>query len=487
MFIYTTTFPTFRLSCAYLVSIDMADVYLYIYDLSMGMSKLLSEALLGRRFDGIWHTGVVVYNVEYYFGQEGISSCSPGSFVNGQLIERKHMGHTRYTYEEVTDYINALSRSQFKPGSYELLRHNCNSFSAKFVKYLTDKEIPSYITNLPSDFLSTPLGMTFRGVLDGAAMITDPSSSGFTSSCRRILSPIVRPVLFDEPLSNEFSSNALSMLFSGNSGIALQWANSALTNLMKLSSPSLDSTDIPLEALGLLKFNRWATFKQCEAVCEVFRLAVWRCPELILSLLTDPNESLHQLANTYPALSGQISPSSYFDLDAAKCHLLCNILALSYDWDMAHLPFIPLEPVAALCVRLISCEVQEVEVQPVVKPSAKSPEHEMAGLALTVNFAMCPMVSEQAAMEVAASLFHLLSVKTSFKHPNEAFYILKAVYALVQTFSSLADLAKMLEINKYIPELESQAEYVEGDSDADLSHVNAVKSIAKEIISKISK
>ncbi|CDS37150.1 PPPDE peptidase domain containing protein 2 [Echinococcus multilocularis] len=463
----------------------MTDVYLFIYDLSMGLSKLMSQALVGKQFDGIWHTSVVVYNREYFFGQEGISCCSPGLLQTGQLVERKPVGRTRYTDEELRKYINALSQSLFKPGSYELLKHNCNTFSAHLVRHLTGQEIPAYITNLPSDFLETPHGSVFRGVLEGTVSVIGPSTSHIPMQTgvlhRQSLSTTIRPILFDEPLSFEFSPGELSTMFSESTGIALQWANSALPYLLKLSSPQLDSADVPIEALRLLRFNRWATFRQCKAICEVFRLAVWRSPELILTCLTDPNESLHKLPNTYPSPTGQISPSNYFDLDAAKSHLLCNVFALSYDWDLTTLPFVPLEPVAALCIRLIRC--QDDETQSNGKYLEKSPEHEMAGLALTVNFAMCPLANESEAMEVAASLFHLLSVKKCFKYPFEALYALKAIHALIGTFPSIADLAKTLEIVNYIPELQSQVELIEGDVEASPSYIGTLKAIVNEITS----
>ncbi|VDM35454.1 unnamed protein product [Hydatigera taeniaeformis] len=455
----------------------------------MGLSKLLSQTLVGKQFDGIWHTSVVVYNREYFFSQGGISCCRPGSVQGAQLVERKLVGKTCFSDEDLKKYIDTLSESLFKPGSYELLKHNCNTFSAHLIKHLTGKEIPAYITSLPSDFLKTPLGSTFQGILEGVASAIDPSASGVSTQTgvplRQSLSSIVRPILFDEPLSTEFSSSELSTMFSGSTGIALQWANSALHYLLKLSSPQLDSVDVPVEALRLLRFNRWATFRQCEAICEVFRLAIWRSPELILTCLTDPDESLHKLADTYPSPTGQISPSNYFDLDAAKSRLLCNVLALSYDWDLTSLPFIPLGSVAALCIRLIRC--QDDETESVDKHLAKSPEHEMAGLALAVNFAMCSLIKESEAIDVAASLFYLLTVKKSFKYPYEALYVLKAVYALIGTFSSIADLAKTLEIANYVPELQNQAEHIEGDLDVEESHVDPVKSIADEIISILNK
>lgn len=33
--------------------------------------------ILGKHFDGIWHTGVVAFGREWYFGNDGIDSCQP--------------------------------------------------------------------------------------------------------------------------------------------------------------------------------------------------------------------------------------------------------------------------------------------------------------------------------------------------------------------------------------------------------------------------
>ena len=35
---------------------------------------------VGRQIEGIWHTGVVAYGREYFFGGGGIQSCEPVSF-----------------------------------------------------------------------------------------------------------------------------------------------------------------------------------------------------------------------------------------------------------------------------------------------------------------------------------------------------------------------------------------------------------------------
>lgn len=54
-------------------------VQLHIYDLSQGAAALMSGMLLGRQIDGIWHTAVVVYGREYFFGGSGIQAITPVS------------------------------------------------------------------------------------------------------------------------------------------------------------------------------------------------------------------------------------------------------------------------------------------------------------------------------------------------------------------------------------------------------------------------
>ena len=45
-----------------------SEVVLHMYDLSQGIAKQLSSALLGKEFKAVYHTGVVVYGIEYYYG-----------------------------------------------------------------------------------------------------------------------------------------------------------------------------------------------------------------------------------------------------------------------------------------------------------------------------------------------------------------------------------------------------------------------------------
>ena len=52
----------------------MAQVRLAVYDLSQGMAKQFSMGFLGKQIDGIWHTGIIIWGKEYFFGG-GIQVC----------------------------------------------------------------------------------------------------------------------------------------------------------------------------------------------------------------------------------------------------------------------------------------------------------------------------------------------------------------------------------------------------------------------------
>ena len=58
-------------------------VKLNVYDLSQGMAKAMSMGLIGVQIDGIWHTGIVVYGKEFYFGG-GICYDPPGQTPFGK-------------------------------------------------------------------------------------------------------------------------------------------------------------------------------------------------------------------------------------------------------------------------------------------------------------------------------------------------------------------------------------------------------------------
>uniref|UniRef100_A0A3Q0T0N3 palmitoyl-protein hydrolase n=1 Tax=Amphilophus citrinellus TaxID=61819 RepID=A0A3Q0T0N3_AMPCI len=158
---------------------DSYPVKLYIYDMSKGMARQLSVAMLGRHIDGIWHTAIVVHGKEYYFGGSmGISSCAPGCTPLGDPDCVVEMGFTEVPGEIFMEYLTSLADSTYRGDKYNLFEHNCNTFSNEVAQFLTGKKIPSYITDLPSDILSTPFGQVLRPFLD--SMVINPGGNSIT-------------------------------------------------------------------------------------------------------------------------------------------------------------------------------------------------------------------------------------------------------------------------------------------------------------------
>ncbi|RKP26690.1 PPPDE putative peptidase domain-containing protein [Syncephalis pseudoplumigaleata] len=137
-------------------------VKLYVYDLSRGMAQAMSISLTGRQIGR--HTSVVVYGQEYYFGQ-GIQVDRPGTTVHGNPLRVIDMGVTFLPQEIFVEFLENI-RERFSAEKYHLLDHNCNTFSSEAIRFLVDKSIPEYITDLPADFLRTPFGQQMRPLIE---------------------------------------------------------------------------------------------------------------------------------------------------------------------------------------------------------------------------------------------------------------------------------------------------------------------------------
>ncbi|MES1908664.1 MAG: hypothetical protein MHM6MM_001551 [Cercozoa sp. M6MM] len=139
-------------------------VKVYIYDLSNGMARQLSPMFLGTTIEGIWHTGIVVFGKEYYYGG-GIQACAPGTSTAGTPQQIVDIGETDLTEDVFRDFLQEISH-RFTPETYSLLRHNCNNFSDECARFLCGTGIPSWITGLPERVLNTPMGAMLRPMIE---------------------------------------------------------------------------------------------------------------------------------------------------------------------------------------------------------------------------------------------------------------------------------------------------------------------------------
>ncbi|WWD09099.1 hypothetical protein V865_007219 [Kwoniella europaea PYCC6329] len=151
----------------------MSKVQLYVYDLSRGLAKQMSLMLTGKQIDGIWHTSVVAWGREIFYGQ-GILTSKPGSTHHGPPLHIIDVGETHIDEDTFNEYLQSLAE-MYTPSKYHLIEFNCNHFTADVIGFLTGQEIPKWISGLPAEFLSTPFGQAMKPQIDAMFRQTTPA------------------------------------------------------------------------------------------------------------------------------------------------------------------------------------------------------------------------------------------------------------------------------------------------------------------------
>ena len=143
-----------------------AEVVLHLYDLSHGLASQLSAQLLGRHIDAVYHSGVVVFGSEIYFGG-GIQRSRPGQSQYGVPMRRLSLGRTQLTEDALRDYLSAASASQFGPDKYHILENNCNHFSEMLCEFLLGRPgcVPQEVLDLPRIVMQSPLAAAIAPML----------------------------------------------------------------------------------------------------------------------------------------------------------------------------------------------------------------------------------------------------------------------------------------------------------------------------------
>ncbi|XP_078152719.1 uncharacterized protein LOC144547911 isoform X2 [Carex rostrata] len=130
-------------------------VVLNVYDLSNGLAKQFSTAFLGKPIEAVWHTGIEVYGIEYYFSG-GIQQSPAGATPFGTPLQVVNLGVTHIPKDIFEEYLNEIA-PRYTSETYSILRHNCNNFSNDVAQFLVGVTIPEYILNLPNEVMSSPM------------------------------------------------------------------------------------------------------------------------------------------------------------------------------------------------------------------------------------------------------------------------------------------------------------------------------------------
>jgi hypothetical protein len=83
------------------------NVQLYVYDLSNGLARNVSQALLGTHIDAVYHTSIVMGNVEYVY-DGGIKTVDPANTHLGRPMQILELGTTELPMDVIMEYLDSL-------------------------------------------------------------------------------------------------------------------------------------------------------------------------------------------------------------------------------------------------------------------------------------------------------------------------------------------------------------------------------------------
>lgn len=158
-------------------------VKLKLYDLSRGMVKTWSPIVLGKTIEGIWHTAVIVYDMEYFYGG-GILCLEPNEFetmYNIKPVNIIDMGATDINQSLFHDYLNSI-QSEFSVDKYNIVSWNCNHFTNEICNFLVGKNIPEHILNLPGEVMSTSQGKLILDMMQSYQNVIAPGFENAANS-----------------------------------------------------------------------------------------------------------------------------------------------------------------------------------------------------------------------------------------------------------------------------------------------------------------
>jgi hypothetical protein len=131
-------------------------VTLYVYDISNGMARNFSPMLIGKVVEGIWHTSIVAYGVEYFFGG-GICQAFPKSTPYGYPVKEFSLGQTEIPKDLFEEYLNEID-GQYTINTYDILKNNCNHFTDHIAQFLTGNPISDDYIKQHEQLMNTPIG-----------------------------------------------------------------------------------------------------------------------------------------------------------------------------------------------------------------------------------------------------------------------------------------------------------------------------------------
>lgn len=128
---------------AYCLGRRKHEVKLHMYDLTKGGATSLSW-LLGDDIKHIWHTGLVVFDKEYFFSCDTVCDV-PGETSFGEPTKVIHLGFTLWNVNEFHAFIVHELQPIFHRETYDVINNNCNHFTDRLAQYLVGDRLPEEV------------------------------------------------------------------------------------------------------------------------------------------------------------------------------------------------------------------------------------------------------------------------------------------------------------------------------------------------------
>lgn len=123
-----------------------AEVFLHVYDLGEGWLTANSISSDLFHLGGAFHAGVEVYSREFFFCSEGVATCQP-KMADGHVYRQTvSMGRTNLSLQQVEQLVRQM---RWNGVDYDILRHNCISFSNALCERLVGSGVPAWVDRFP--------------------------------------------------------------------------------------------------------------------------------------------------------------------------------------------------------------------------------------------------------------------------------------------------------------------------------------------------
>ena len=140
-------------------------VTLLFYDISGKTTKVFGRLLFGKKIEGIWHTSILAFDREWWYGGDLFRS-TPYKTPFGQPVKQIELGKTYFTSQEVFKHITEHLHLKFNQKTYDVFENNCNNFTDTLSVFLCGRKLPQDVLDLPKDLMAGGLARLFRRPLN---------------------------------------------------------------------------------------------------------------------------------------------------------------------------------------------------------------------------------------------------------------------------------------------------------------------------------